>query len=106
MTFFLTGLICWGYVLLDDVQNGTHMVLITLVPTMAVIFIWLKCGGKPGKTAHTIIGQIVLAGIVNGLIMGLLGPAGVFLGIPMNALLLVVVAFYKAGNFVSGGRTA
>ena len=104
MTFFITGLICWGYVLLDEIQHAGHMLLITLVPTMAVIFIWIKCGGKPGPRANSVFGQIILAGVFNGIIMLLLGKNGVFIGIPLNSILLVAVAWSRLNRLLSPKR--
>ena len=95
MTFFITGLICWGYVLLGEVKHGGHMLILTILPTVAIIFIWQRCGGKPGKVAQSIVGQIILAGIFNGLIMLLLGSGGIYLGIPLNLLLLTAIIYVR-----------
>lgn len=101
MTFFITGLICWGYAFLGEVKSGWDMLLITLGPVAVLAFFCVKGKKEPGPYLQSIFGQIILAGIFNGVILALLGlPFGMYFGILLNVILMFLVLYSRAAKLL------
>ena len=95
MTFFFTGLIIWAYVLLlGDVSCGS-VLLGTLAPVLFIMAVSIKLGARPGKTAKSMFGQIMMAGIFNSALLFILGDLGCFLLIPLHIFFLVGIPYKR-----------
>ena len=101
MTFCIVGLITWAYVLLGEVKHAGHMLLLTIAPVMIILLIWQQAGGKPGKTAKCILGQIIVVGVFNAVLMMLLGGLRPYVGIPLHLFLLVCVIWSRLAKHMA-----
>ena len=95
MTFFITGLVCWAGILLGEMHSATDMLILTIVPVFVITFLCVKAKKEPSRMANSIFGQIILAGICNGMLMAILGKNAVYVGIPLNVILMSLVLYAR-----------